>query len=337
MRKYIILILAILFIISNNINAQETTSFNITNFQIFPQQPFIMLPYQPMIPPPINITTNTQSITQPENPSTVETQSTPLPENPSPTNTQPIILSENPQPQLNWIIQTVDTNVVGHNTDISLDQNENPHIVYAAYHNLVSKKIKYSFWNGSYWDIKTIINYPQGTNVNDVSFDLDNNDDPHIAYSIHYKESDYKTWTGYKYCKKTDNFWEFETVDTAPIDDPKNISLALDSNNLPHIAYCSKLPYSGLWDRCLKYAKKIGSSWDIQVADPASDSLIVRTAGYNPSIDVAPDGYPHISHHAWVGHDLKYAFQTGSSWNRKTFPENPGYTGMYNSLVIDNN
>ncbi len=111
MKKYIILILAILFFISNNINAQETNSFNITNFQIFPQQqPFIMLPYQPMIPPSISITTNTQTITLPqqpiilpENPPTINTQSAPLPENPPAINTQSPPAPENPPSQLNEV------------------------------------------------------------------------------------------------------------------------------------------------------------------------------------------------------------------------------------------
>ncbi len=65
MRKYLIFILAILFTILNNINAQETNFTNIQIFQpiiMYPQQPFIISPYQPMIPPPISVTTNPQPI-----------------------------------------------------------------------------------------------------------------------------------------------------------------------------------------------------------------------------------------------------------------------------------
>jgi len=58
--------------------------------------------------------------------------------------------------------------------------------------------------------------------------------------------------------------WDIQTVDSAG-SVGEYTSIALDSNNYPHISYHN----SAYWD--LKYARWNGVSWDIQTVDSAGE------------------------------------------------------------------
>lgn len=84
-----------------------------------------------------------------------------------------------------------------------------------------------------------------------------------------------------------------ETVDN----DATWASLALDSNNNPHISYINS--------QGLRYAYHNGSSWTLETVD--------ATGGEECSIELDSNDHPHISYGG-----LKYAQFNGSSWTIQT-------------------
>ena len=88
--------------------------------------------------------------------------------------------------------------------------------------------------------------------------------------------------------------WQTETVDSAG-DVGWHTSIALDSNDRPHISY------SGDTNSDLKYAYFDGSSWQTQTVDSAG-----KVGGRN-SIALDSNNRPHISYSDFTNDDLKYA------------------------------
>ena len=115
--------------------------------------------------------------------------------------------------------------------------------------------------------------------------------------------------------------WEIEIVDSAEYVG-NFTSIALDTNNYPHISYRDSTNYD------LKYAKWTGASWSIQTVDKAGD------VGNCTSIALDTNNYPHISYLDFT--NLKYAKWTGSSWNVQT-PDSAGFVGSWTSIDLDTN
>ncbi len=101
-------------------------------------------------------------------------------------------------------------------------------------------------------------------------------------------------------------------------------SLALDSNDLPHIAYYD---YT---NRSVNYARWTGNEWVSEEVDYAgSTSNFV-------SIAIDSNNRPHISYHSGEpGNDLKYAKWNGSEWKRETVLSGIDWIGMDSSIALD--
>jgi hypothetical protein len=126
-----------------------------------------------------------------------------------------------------------------------------------------------------------------------------------------------------KYAKWTGGTWNIETVDPTGRAG-EGTSIALDSNNYPHISY-----YDDTNDN-LKYAKWTGSIWGIQIVDSSGGGIRGET-----SIALDSNDYPHISYYdAYNNWDLKYAKWTGSIWSLQTV-DSTGNVGRYTSLALD--
>jgi len=80
-------------------------------------------------------------------------------------------------------------------------------------------------------------------------------------------------------------------------------SIALDSQQYPHISYCRMEPHYEL-----KYAWKDTDGWHIDVVDSTGE------VGKWSSIGVDTYGYPHISYYDETNGDLKYAQKNASGW-----------------------
>ncbi|MBE3097645.1 MAG: PEP-CTERM sorting domain-containing protein [Planctomycetes bacterium] len=242
--------------------------------------------------------------------------------------------------------QTVATGQVGTHTSLALYSGGSPGISYYDYPN---HALMYSTYNGSTWVTQTV---DSSANVGeDTSLVIDALGHPHIAY--------YDRTNGrLKYVTYNGTSWNtpmvVDTIGTYELGTSRtNISLKLDLNGVPSIAYHSEV--SG----ALQYAQWNGSTskWDIQVVDNcahvgAHASLVMvgtkpfiayREAtnwtlefaeleppnywtvqlvddtgdvGYDASLAIDSHGSPHIAYFAGdpMG-DLRLASLDGSIWS----------------------
>jgi len=118
--------------------------------------------------------------------------------------------------------------------------------------------------------------------------------------------------------------WIITTVDDYEDEVGAFCEIALDGEDVPHIAYWDAVNHSP------RYAFYDGSSWCITVIDP------MDRGGYlGLALDEA--GYPHIcyAHQYWpYGAELKYAFYDGSTWYITMVDDN-GYAGNHCSIALD--
>jgi hypothetical protein len=156
--------------------------------------------------------------------------------------------------------------------------------------------------------------------------------------------------------------WQLETVDNG---DGVGLyaSLALDSANQPHISYYDAA--SG----ALKYARKVGGTWekfvldaptmaaafeladdampaaerlpalpvDVQPLDTSGESvdlaITMKGRGLFTSIAIDPYNEPHIAYYDADNGDLKYAHKVYSGWQITTI-DSANDTGQYASIAV---
>ena len=222
-----------------------------------------------------------------------------------------------------WIVESVDGN--SWNPSMALDSHGNPHISYV---NGTDADLKYAKWNGTAWIIETV-DYPGrvGSVGSYSSLALDGNDNPHISYQNWTSTTD----TQLKYAKWNGSAWNIEVVESGGGSLRARTSLALDSNNNPHISYCEWFNWSGPERNCyIKYARWNGSAWNIETVDFAGD------VGGRNSIALDSNDNPHVSYSESIDDDtLKYARRTKDSWNIETVDLNLLVGSL--SLALDTN
>ncbi len=118
--------------------------------------------------------------------------------------------------------------------------------------------------------------------------------------------------------------WTVETVDAA-LAVGRYSSIALDSNDRPHISY-----YDYYWDD-LKYARWNGSEW---IINPLHTVGIV---GWDTSLALDSSDNAHISYHDVTNRDLRYAHVLyGGGWTT-SLVDSVGIVGTASSIAIDSN
>ncbi len=126
--------------------------------------------------------------------------------------------------------------------------------------------------------------------------------------------------------------WYITTVDTTYYNGVYGTSIALDSFDIPHIAYCR---YCGPGLMCASWNPD-DSIWVVEsVFDSAGVKCDIedsRLAGHQPSLVFDSQDYPHISF-CWG--DLGYAWRDTLGWH--TTHPNPGPWIFGTSLVLDTN
>ena len=122
------------------------------------------------------------------------------------------------------------------------------------------------------------------------------------------------------------NYWDVHLVDA---DDETDVgkwtSIALDSNNLPHISY------NDASQMFLKYAHYDGSEWSIETVDGTAEGDHV---GKGTSIALDSSDHPHISYYDGPTRDLKYAHFDGAQWSKVTV-DSDGEVGKYTSIALN--
>jgi uncharacterized repeat protein (TIGR01451 family) len=161
------------------------------------------------------------------------------------------------------------------------------------------------------WVIQCV-DCPKRFGVRERSLRLDTEGHPHLAYGGDHL---YYAW-------HDGVAWHYETVDSTPRVGG-SASLALDADGRPHISY-----YDGT-NEDLKYARWMGSAWDIQIVD---------SEGVGGSLALDADGRPHISYirhyDSFNDDELRYARWTGSNWEIQTVDSEASLGGPI-SLALD--
>jgi hypothetical protein len=212
-----------------------------------------------------------------------------------------------------WAIQDVQTLGTLGVLSLALDSNDNAHITYYKYLNndyYNPANLTYASWNGSAWETQTLESGQEG------SLALDSFNNPHICNIYSTPRSSYVKYTSW-----TGSNWNNQTVDLSFVGSfSLGInSLAMDSNNNPHIVYSEQSDSN----TTLKYARWTGSNWSIQTIDSEAPSF----AFYGASISLDSNNYPHVVYgegdviYGAVftnSSNVKYAEWDGQSWSIQT-------------------
>jgi len=114
--------------------------------------------------------------------------------------------------------------------------------------------------------------------------------------------------------------WHTVTVDNSE-EAGYEASIALDSNNYPHIAYYDSYNY---W---LKYAYYDGKKWNI-------DNIDCLDVWGGISLALDSNNHPHISYVGRWNDDLRYAYFDGNKWNIEAI-DRDSKVGVFTSIAVD--
>ena len=220
-----------------------------------------------------------------------------------------------------WATEVVDE---GYRPSLSLFSNGYPSLSYD-----ISGGFAFAEWNGTSWNIEPVDTSLVYTFSSSLAIDSEGN--PRFSY---YGAETGQGWL-LKYASRDSTGWYIETVDDRGIDRGYMNSLALDSNDNPHIAYIAWF-WEVDWDSLeVWYTWKEGNEWQIEVVDKW-DGIEPLGWHWEGQISLALDAsdVPHISYR---NEDRLYFGRrdpgTGE-WVREMIDPTAG-TGRYTSLAID--
>lgn len=207
-----------------------------------------------------------------------------------------------------WVTETIDsTGSAGYYNSLAIDGNNNFHVSYLVYEGL-GRVLKYAVWNGVSWTIKTV-DYNVASQGGTNAIAVDKNNSPHICYK---SGSDV-------------NYLQPESLTSSNVEHTsmlaEAVSIAVDSDGFPHVAYTAWKNYVGVE---LKYAKWDGTYWYTSVVESGG------VAANRVSIILDKKNKPHICYTA--NNALKHATWTATSWDIEIIDSN---VGQYYSLAVD--
>ena len=221
------------------------------------------------------------------------------------------------QPSENWYSEIVDdSGWVGIDSSIGVDANNNPHI---SHYDQGNRDLKYAYWDGSSWQNEIVDS--EGDVGERSGITIDDNGNPHISYL--------DATNGYlKYAKWTGDSWDIKIVDQAYEYYTMSTSIALDTNDYPHIAY--NMESTGDNPTIVKYAYWGGSSWNIE-------NVSVR--GIDICLALDSNDTAHITFVKSVSVDVSrihHAKKTSGVWNIEVV-DSSTLAGGDSGIAIDSN
>ena len=232
-----------------------------------------------------------------------------------------------------WNVQPISDSIF-EPASIVVDSQDRPHIAYTQFvsgnpHNITTwsprdgtDSVIYLSWNDTTFTEQTV-----ATDAALVDLVLDSLDFAHLLYKGMWENSGhlmYATWTG--------SNWNIQ--DTG-IQEVYDVSIALDSQDNPHIAY---IVYdSPIGDLVLKYSTRTGASWSTQIVDS-------NNIAFHCDLKLDLQNNPHIMYQTMIPIDnardiekVKYAIRSESSgWVTYTF-EVPQENIEFSNMALDQN
>jgi hypothetical protein len=208
-----------------------------------------------------------------------------------------------------WRTETIDEEgMVGLNTNLVVDSYDRPHICYFDESNT---RLKYTYWTGVEWQIEVV---DDGIDVGrECSIALDSKEQVHITYM--------DVGNGpLKYAKKLDGVWNVGIVgDVAPAAGWYN-SLAVDSNDFPHVAYLSWASFA------MKYTYYDGERWTFKHVDSKGWQQVSMVLDSNDQPHMAYGDRPELA--------AKYTYWDGSTWVKQIVDDSSPYMGTFANLAL---
>lgn len=219
-----------------------------------------------------------------------------------------------------WDVMTVDSAVgTGMYSAIAVDSNNRAHIAYQYNYYTNIYYLKYARWNGYYWSISTVDYYGNVGPVTHISLAIDQDN----YASISYLDSNTLYNDNLKFTHYNGSVWLTEVLDEIKYKQGAYSSIAIDSDNNPHISFYDATKKS------LKYISWNGSSWNCVSVESSTD----LPGTYN-SLALDSSGKPRIAYYTSIPQNLKYAWWNGAQWVLETL-DSTGNVGLYPSLALD--
>lgn len=158
-----------------------------------------------------------------------------------------------------WTYDTVPDSgsfMYGFNTSIAIDSNDDPHIVYTNATNWTAPgDLGYASRHDGTWEVESVVTNAIGGRFPSIA--LDGADRPHVVW-LDIDDTD--TTRGFvRYGVLDNGVWSIATIDTLEnvslgfAGGRKQVSIALDADGRPHVAYGDR--------RLVKYAVRSGGDW----------------------------------------------------------------------------
>jgi hypothetical protein len=227
------------------------------------------------------------------------------------------LLAPIPADGQSWVIEDVDA--WGRFSDVEIDDAGTIHLVYTNcwWHGLCEDdtnppRIRYGKKAGTTWT-KGLLSSEDAFGIPSIT--LDSNQRPHVAFQ-------YQSWKNFRYAYHNGTDWVIEDIVPAnPTYVKKEISLKLDANDVPHIAFYER--------ERIRYGNRIGGTWS---DEPVTDSYL-EEHGSLTALVLDDAGNPHIGTkgYTWLGSRRHY--KSGGVWI--TDEIDPTHRGDMTAMVRD--
>jgi len=221
------------------------------------------------------------------------------------------------------VVDSVDSQMRGLWNSIAVDGNNDPHI---SYHDYSNRTMKYAYWAGSAWGVRTIRSPGLTTERNGGSSAIAVRSSSGYILFNYFRDADPDV-TDVFMAQGLDNSWSTNTnIESGGTGEPGAttafLSVAIDGYLKPHGLYYHYDTQS------LTYVRKPGSVWEAINVDGSGHDVGIRN-----SIAVGGDNVPRICYADWTDGSLKYAYYNGSSWVKETM-DDPAAGGF---IAVDSN